>query len=341
MMLKNKNLLNTNDITIGKLHSNAIDIQKRCKDILVKYPIEIGGYHSEAKVVLLNDLDKYVDDTEYIHTLSITDWALSQFCQKLGMNMNYYNFCANRKAFDLLDYNMNYWIDENKKPMLFRVYDDTFVRGVLSDKYSIYDTPQVLESFIESTASLDSDIEIVGHYLDFERLHLRCAKNTKQLFSNDDLFGGFTIDSSDVGKSALNISFFIYKLVCKNGLCLPQLSYSINQRHLYLNVESFNLRLKDFFDKFDTFCYEGIEFIKNAKDKAVSLSDKEYFINHIFNTVSMPKKDIEEKVIPLISERYGNSVWGVVNAITEVSQNYSLERRLEFEKRAGKLLLAA
>ena len=44
------------------------------------------------------------------------------------------------------------------------------------------------------------------------------------------------------------------------------------------------------------------------------------------------------KVIELSNNKYGFSDWGVVNSITEVAQDYTLERRIELEKIAGSML---
>ena len=46
------------------------------------------------------------------------------------------------------------------------------------------------------------------------------------------------------------------------------------------------------------------------------------------------------KVIDLMQNRYGDNRWGYINAITEVAQDFTLERRLELERIAGNLLAA-
>ena len=45
-----------------------------------------------------------------------------------------------------------------------------------------------------------------------------------------------------------------------------------------------------------------------------------------------------KKVIDLSNNVYGFSDWGVINSITEVAQDYTLERRIELEKIAGSML---
>ena len=47
------------------------------------------------------------------------------------------------------------------------------------------------------------------------------------------------------------------------------------------------------------------------------------------------------KVIQMMNDKYGFSKWGFVNSLTEVAQDYTLERRIEIEKVAGDVLMAA
>lgn len=41
-----------------------------------------------------------------------------------------------------------------------------------------------------------------------------------------------------------------------------------------------------------------------------------------------------------MKDRYDMSRWGLINGITEVAQDFTLERRLELERMAGNLLVA-
>ena len=38
--------------------------------------------------------------------------------------------------------------------------------------------------------------------------------------------------------------------------------------------------------------------------------------------------------------KYEDNIWGLINSITEVAQDFTLERRLELERIAGNLLVA-
>ena len=50
--------------------------------------------------------------------------------------------------------------------------------------------------------------------------------------------------------------------------------------------------------------------------------------------------DSAHKVIDLMQTKYEDNRWGLINGITEVAQDFTLERRLELERIAGNLLVA-
>ena len=50
--------------------------------------------------------------------------------------------------------------------------------------------------------------------------------------------------------------------------------------------------------------------------------------------------DGAHKVIDLMQTKYEDNRWGLINGITEVAQDFTLERRLELERIAGNLLAA-
>jgi hypothetical protein len=75
--------------------------------------------------------------------------------------------------------------------------------------------------------------------------------------------------------------------------------------------------------------------------KVDKLTQKEMedFITRIRNTVKS-RKQSATKVIDLMKTKYGGSQWGLINGLTEVAQDYTLERRLDIERIAGNLLVA-
>ena len=67
--------------------------------------------------------------------------------------------------------------------------------------------------------------------------------------------------------------------------------------------------------------------------------DIQAFIDQIRQQTNLSNESAG-KVIDLMQNRYGDTRWGLINGITEVAQDFTLERRLELERIAGNLLAA-
>lgn len=305
----------------------AQDIQDNCIDLDENYSDYV--YHSRD-LGRLTIIGKYYDPT-----FTMTKHSLSQLCAKIGMNKTYYNTCYDKGALELLDYNMTYWLVNYNKPLLFRTYKN-YLRGVLSSKFTTFDAPEIL-GVINDIPNFTSNFDLKGSFISPERLHLRFIQD-RRLFSDDDLFGGFTIDSSDVGRNALEIKFFIYKQVCTNGLCLPQFNgFSYRRKHIGLNNMNFKEHFVEAMNEVTNICDNVKDLILKAKNTRLSLYD-DTKKDRLKELTTLSENDFNDKLMPLISDVYGVSAWGVTNAITQVAQDFTLERRLELEKRAGIIL---
>ena len=54
----------------------------------------------------------------------------------------------------------------------------------------------------------------------------------------------------------------------------------------------------------------------------------------------MKEKGVEKVLTLIENETYPRNRWGLINSLTEVAQDYTLEKRLEIERYAGELLVA-
>ncbi len=328
---------------LEEIYKQSIEIQDLCEDFKVDWKKTFiqSGYESEKGLTFLNDHNSKGG----LKPVFMTKHSLSQLCQKIGMNQTYYSTCCDKKAYDLLDDNMNYWIEVYDKPLNVRLFRDNIIRGILSEKFTDFDAPNILEVLLEN--DFKDEYNLVGSFISPERLHLRFAKH-KGLIKKDDIFGGFTVDSSDVGRNVLAVNFFIYKKVCSNGLCLPQIGGNIyNQRHIGVSLKSFKNDFEKSLDRIDILCEKAAEVIECAKGRDITdflnlkEDDFEGFINKVSNLSSLTVKEVNDKVIPLINTYYESTSWGLVNAVTDAAKSLTLERRLEVEKRAGTLMSLA
>ena len=65
----------------------------------------------------------------------------------------------------------------------------------------------------------------------------------------------------------------------------------------------------------------------------------EEFIARIRST-TMLSEESATKVLNLMQAKYDTTRWGFINGITEVAQDFTLEKRLDLERIAGNLLVA-
>ena len=256
----------------------------------------------------------------------------------MGIPIRYLDKCVNTGRIGLAQDNVNSWLEDYNKDLFIRMYDDR-IRGLLSTRYSVCDTHELLQA-IDDKVNFDN-LNIKGSYISPERFHLRCAYKDK-MFADDDLFAGFTIDSSDVGRSTLQMRFLIFKQVCTNGLIVAKNSADLfKQKHIGITSEEFAKGFEESLDLIPEISMDirnQIERTKNvdfAKDKkSLESTIEKLKANTRFSPTQL------EKVFEVMNTNYEPTQWGYINAITEVAQSLSLEKRLEAEEYAGTLLVA-
>lgn len=196
--------------------------------------------------------------------------------------------------------------------------------------------------------SLDLDeYNIKGSFLTPERFHLRIAQKQRMKVEGEDIFAGLTIDSSDVGRSPLKVSFLVYKQVCTNGLILSKGRTQIfNQKHIGITAEEFRSGFESSLDIIPEIV-AGVE----KQIERTRLGDTYNFFAHTNDELEELVKQIRlgtqlsetnaNKVIEIMkSKKYDLNRWGYINALTEVAKELTLERRIALEKYAGSFLIA-
>ena len=149
-----------------------------------------------------------------------------------------------------------------------------------------------------------------------------------------------------MGLNALTVEYGIFKKVCTNGLYLPKLSGVLfQQRHRGITPLMFYDKLATSLLKIKRLSQYAVGMIDSARvrkclDSDINwTSDKD--IEKLANRIQQKTQLSCEGAIQVIiymRQKYGTSHWGLVNSITDVAQQYSLERRLELEHIAGNLL---
>ena len=303
----------TLDSNWTKLVEDVQRIQADCKDVIAK-----------ANTLRMSD------ELE-VNGLKMSAYATSGLCGKLKIPVVYFNRCAQENP-HLAAQNVNCWLENDSREFMLREYKDS-IRGCLSASYSKFDAPEILAAMDNS---LDmSKYKIKGSFINEERLHVRIIEKDMLPIDGEDLFAGFTLDSSDIGRSGLYVRFFIYKQVCTNGLVLPKKSGELfRQKHIGITSEEFGKGLIEGFQSFNDIKTNVVEAIKQNKDTNIDI-DK--IVEEVKNRTKLTDEVVDE-IMMLADTSYDRSRWGVINGITEVAQKFTLERRLQLEQIAGEML---
>ena len=157
------------------------------------------------------------------------------------------------------------------------------------------------------------------------------------------LFPAIFIDSSDVGRSALRIMFGIFRVACTNGLIIPAICTKIHQRHIGINKEDLLGIVAESIKNIPVMMDNAQELIWYAAEKKINMvtpDDLGIIAKELKDLASVSEEE-SSQIIRIVREKYWTSQWGLVNGITEFAQSKTLERRIELEEAAGKLLAAA
>lgn len=333
-----KEVIDTKPKTLDKLIIKANDIALNSHDFMVRKANTHNVRFNESAGLT------FIAEDQEIRDFQISRYALGQLGSKIGVPARYLEKCVNSGRIELAQDNVNSWLNDYDKDLFIREYRGG-IRGVLSTKYSVCDTPEILE-VLDNSLDLD-EYNIKGSFLTPERFHLRIAQKQRMKVEGEDIFAGLTIDSSDVGRSTLNVSFLVYKQVCTNGLILSKgRTQLFSQKHIGITAEEFRSGFESSLDIIPEIV-AGVE----KQIERTRLGDTYNFFAHTNDELEELVKQIRlgtqlsetnaNKVIEIMkSKKYDLNRWGYINALTEVAQELTLERRIALEKYAGSLLIA-
>jgi hypothetical protein len=315
-------------LPLTNLISKALDIQHRCEDFTIP--------SSKIYVPSFGDSICFSDSFEEDHDFRFTQHSLSQLCGKLEVPVRFIKKNV-RNHYDSLNSNiLNTYLEGYDKDLFIRTYDDK-VRGVLSDKYSVLDTPDILDVLKDTTSE---DYRVKSYMMNEERFHARLLLPHMLDIEGEDLFPGVQIDSSDVGRNILLVKVFIYKQVCTNGLVMPQGGGVLyEQKHIGITADDFKKELKENLDLVEPLVAEFTAMIKENRKAKITTETVSKLVDQLKTELNV-SEETQKKVISLLDEKYSKTKWGLINAITEVAQDFTLERRLALESFASNILVA-
>ena len=333
-----KEVIDTRPKTLNKLIEKAHEIESRSNDYMVR--------HASSHNIRFNERAgiTFISEDQCIRDFPISRYALGQLSSKIGVPVRYLDKCIQSGRIDLAQDNVNSWLEDYNKDLFIREFSGG-IRGVLSNKYSVCDSQEILEA-VDDAVDL-SKYKVKGSFLNEERLHVRLIGKEMLPIDGEDLFAGLFLDSSDVGRNILTVKFGIYKQICTNGLVIARAGGTLfEQKHIGITAEEFHDGLVKSLQNVDLLTDHAVEWVQRAKNRYNHWSvetehpeDIEEFVAYIRQQTNL-SDDSAHKVISLMQTKYEDTRWGLINGITEVAQDFTLERRLELERIAGSMLVA-
>lgn len=299
------------------------------------------------KVSLTDDFNfQFVDKQGREHNEDITDFAFQELCTRVGVPAQYVKKCYNAGKKDLALSNFRSWageFDGGLKLMRLPDEDDSnkrIVRAVTSEKFKPWESYKVLSN-LKRTVNMDRWV-ITDSHLSADKMVLRFIDKRSPIYEdrNSKLFVGVCVRTSDVGKGSLSMKMFVYRQACTNGMVLSKGDATLyKQAHSGSNMTE--SKVDDFIrgmlraEKYGGTYAKAIE---NCVHESMNSTMFELWLEKTKNELKLSKK-ATESLGAIIDNNYDRNVWGIINGVTELSHEFTLDRRLEMENWAGNVFM--
>ena len=205
-------------LSLNELAQKLTDQKSLKKDYVVESS-NLRFYSNGSNQLHLQEIDEVFD---------VNDVALNQITTKVGLSKKYTDKMLDGHKSLLMD-NINYWFTHTPKSQMIRTLDGT-ARAVLSDKYKRVDNDMIAEVALPILINKEYDIKSCA--ITDTKMYIKASLPSLQREVNkgDVVESGVIISNSEVGHGAVNVSPFIHRLVCLNGMVMND--SRLQSRHL-------------------------------------------------------------------------------------------------------------
>ena len=285
----------------------------------------------------------------------ISEVAHRQIADRLGIPFKYY--MRMRTEFpELLDQNINGWLEENPEKRMLRTLDGK-LRAFLSDRYRRLDNLELVDHVLPVIAQMKG-CSIESCDITETHLYMKVVNRTMkaELVPGDVVQAGFVISNSEIGLGALKVEPLLYRLVCKNGMISKDLAHK--KYHAGRQVEDTDNAYELYSD--ETLAADDKAYFLKVQDIVSAAIDEARFnltVDKMRASMNIQTGDNPVKTVEVLGDKYilnkierasilrhfvmGDdlSVFGLVNAVTRSSQDISdYNRATELERLGGMLL---
>ncbi len=327
---------------------------------------ELEEQRENRKDIIADTRSLMVTSTEALSTMQVTadgenlhyvisDVAHRQIADRLGIPFKYYMRMRTEYP-ELLDANINGWLEENPEKRMLRILDGK-LRAFLSDRYRRLDNLELVDHVLPVIAQMKG-CSIESCDITDTHLYMKVINRTMkaELVPDDVVQAGFVISNSEVGLGALKVEPLLYRLVCKNGLITKELAHK--KYHAGRQVEDTDNAYELYSD--ETLAADDKAYFLKVQDIVSAAVDEARFnltVDKMRASMEIRTGDDPFKTVEILGDKYvlnkaerasilrhfimenDFSAFGLVNAVTRSSQDVAdYNRATDLERLGGTLL---
>lgn len=290
-----------------------------------------------------------------VQSYRTTELFRRQLADKLKIPFSYFERMRATQP-ELLDRNVNTWLRSEPEQRMVRTLDGQ-ARAYLSDRYRRLDNYDLMEHVLPMLKELPG-ARIESCELTPVRMYLKVVTPQVgyEIQRGDMVQAGIVISNSEVGQGTLSVQPLVYRLVCRNGLILPDAA--MRKSHVGRSAEASENEITLFKD--DTLEAEDKAFFLKVRDVVQAAVSEATFVlaaEKMRRTLGIglagdPARTVENLGVRyLLNEQERTGVlrhlvqggdlsgYGLVNAVTAFAQDVEdYDRSTELEVLGGRLL---
>ncbi len=174
-----------------------------------------------SSLSMLRDGQFHLNTNDGVEIMPATPYAHAQMASRLSIPKPYYGRMLSESP-DLLSANVNHWLGGKQgETSLVRTLRCS-MRAFLSNRYRIVDHADILAIAIPELADNDG-LKIVSCNVTEQKMYLKVVNtNLEAAISVGDVVqAGFVLSNGELGNGSISVEPFIYRLICTNGMSVP------------------------------------------------------------------------------------------------------------------------
>lgn len=277
----------------------------------------------------------------------LNDTARQQLASRLNVPLPFAERLRTEEP-ALYDRTFNTLLHRKDEQRLVRTSGGDSCRAYLSKHYKVMDHDEFLRTVLP-ILSLNTNLNVQEAFLSDTHLQLSITleENDRHVRPGDPVKYGVVLLNSEVGLGSLSLSSFIYRLVCSNGLVVPEREGSLRRIHLGRAMADVNDNYnKSIWREYSSSVkelltgkrFEEIMASMRAAAARPLVKDAEVIVEEIGKKFNLSKE--EQAMVKAQYEANADmSVWGLINSVTEAAKEATtIQRRNELQIIGGKLL---